>query len=107
MSFLPGEKPEEIIKSETTEIKFDLSSLVNRYLDLEKKFQEIPKLKTVPDQTTLDFYNDFILHERKARISSLKFTASELFIDLKQIKETGLLPDKYMEIYKRLEKFVL
>lgn len=99
--------PEEILRSEVKEDLLDLQGLVLRYQDLETRFKAVPKLKTAPDQETLDYFNNAVFLERKSLLADLLKEADLLYQDLRSIYQAGILPVKYLDEYLKLENFVL
>jgi len=76
----------------------DLESYTKELAEIEDKLKGLPKVKTVPDQETLEFWNEFNVNsdeeiellERKAYIEGL----------FAEIKAANQMPDKYIEPIK-------
>ena len=53
---------------ETKEVRIDVGALTAEKAKLEKSLVDLPKLKTKPDQETLDLYNSFVQRSLDAAI---------------------------------------
>lgn len=93
---------EDIVRRvDSTDI--DLAALVQEYLTLKDMYFNRPQAKTVPDQETLDHWNEYIDIENQ----DLENNIRALYYNIKPIYDAGLLPTKYHDEYNQLETFVL
>lgn len=98
---------EDIVqKIDTGSENIDLSVLVQEYLDLKTEYQALPEIKDIPDEETLDFWNEIKMIDRAGGEVDIKEKASILLEKIKPIYEAGLLPDKYKDEYQQLINFV-
>jgi cytoplasmic iron level regulating protein YaaA (DUF328/UPF0246 family) len=71
---------------EVTETLIDIKALEAKKVELELQIANVPKLKTIPDQEALDFYNGFM--KRQINATSMKQRAlDEINTTLKIINE--------------------
>lgn len=72
--------PNIIKKTETVESEILLDKLREQIADLESQIASMPKVKTKPDQETLDYWNTFIMpaQDIQAELDSKKSMLSQL-----------------------------
>jgi len=103
-TYEPTADPDVVNKVESKGV--DLSQYINTYLDLEQQWENRPQLKTVPDQETLDFWNEYRQSEIEITEDVIRMKARELYDDLIPIYEAGLIPGKYYDDLIRLQNFI-
>ena len=103
-TYEPTADPDVVNKVETGEI--DLSVYVGKYIVLESQWLNRPKLKTEPDQETLNMYNKVISEELAGIEGSIRSEAQRLYEMLMPIYEAGLIPAKYNDELLRLQNFL-
>ena len=104
--YYPTVNPDVVEKRETESTNVDLQQYIDRYLSLEQEWQDRPKLKTVPDQETLDFWNNNIGNLRLVEEANIMIEAGRLYDELLPIYELGLIPLKYNDELLRLKNFL-
>jgi len=100
MSYTPTTNEDIILNISSKEI--DLSTLIQRYQNLKAELQELPSRKDIPDDETLEIYNqwvDGVIENTNSRIV-------DLYNRIKPIKDAGLLPSKYDSKYAQLEQYI-
>jgi len=106
ITYTAGSDEDHIIKWTETDQDLDLSNLIAEFIRLKGELQSLPKIKTVPDQDTLDFWNNYVLTEVVADKDRLDNEVIILYNEAKAIRDVGLLPSKYYDEYDQLENYV-
>ena len=102
--YTPGVDEDHIVKS--TDKDVDLTILVQEFNTLKDRLQALPVAKTVPDQETLDHWNQTTATEAGAEKEHIDEMAILLYEEATNIKNAGLLPSKYDDEYTQLENYV-
>lgn len=96
-----------IINKETSQgTTINLAEYITIYQGLKADYQAVKKLKDIPDQDTLDFWNAEVTINGQLAIETIKGQATLLYRDLKPIKDAGLLPAIYDDEFNTLETFI-
>jgi hypothetical protein len=93
--YTPGPYEDKVIKTTEEEKTLDLTVFIAKFVRLRDALQEIPKIKTEPDQETLDFWLAFAYQEGQDTKDGLDAQAVELYNEITAIKNADLLPSKY------------
>ncbi len=95
--------PDVVDKTTTKTVTLTISNGVDKYLELEQRWLNRIQAKTVPDQETLDYYNESFVDTEEEII---RIEAQQLYNDMNPIYEAGLLPPQYEDEYFRLKNFL-
>lgn len=95
-----------INKVSVSNIDINLSEYINKYVTLKAEFLALPKPKTEPDQETLAVYNMELEVLNYIDLMNIKTRAKTLYIELKGVKDAGLLPSEFDLQFTQLENFV-
>jgi len=95
--------PNEVNKSTTNTTTLIISNGVDKYLELEDRWTNRIRAKTVPDQETLDYWNESFVEDEEAAIRA---EAQVLYDELWPIYQAGLLPPQYEDELLRLKLFL-
>jgi len=82
--------------------EIDLIVLIQSFTNLKTQLQSLPSQKSTPDAETLVLYNQWVDDQLRDTNSAI----SQLYLDVKPIKDAGLLPSKYDDEYTQLENYV-
>jgi len=105
-TYTPGQDEDEVIKTISEDQPIDLTAFTTEFIDLKNSLQVLPKSKTVPDQETLDKWNNYIVIEVGIEQANLESRAVLLYNEATAIKDAGLLPAKYEDEYQQLKTFI-
>ena len=90
-----------------TDVELNLDDLVADYQSIKQAVVSLSRPnKTVPDQETLDFWNDAQDAIYYGEFHVLKVRAGALFVKVKAIRDAGLLPAEYEDEYQQLVNFI-
>ena len=101
--YTPTADPNEVDKTTTDTTRLIISTGVDKYLELEQRWIDRIKDKTVPDQETLDYWNESFVETEEEIIRA---EALALYNELWPIYEAGLLPPQYEDELFRLKDFL-
>jgi hypothetical protein len=104
--YTPGTTEDDVIKTTAAQQNIDLTVFIAKFVDLKEALQALPKIKTEPDQETLDFWLAFAYQEGQDVKDGLDAQAVELYNEVTAIKNADLLPSKYDDEYQQLENYV-
>jgi len=105
-TYIPGDTEYEVVKTTSSEIVLDLTVFINKFIELRDALLELPKIKTVPDQESMDYWNAAVYEEGQNYKAYTDKEAIELYQEVTAIKDAGLLPDKYNDEYQQLEGYI-
>jgi hypothetical protein len=105
-TYTPGDNEDHVIKTTETDQDLDLTVFIEKFQSLKQQLQDIPVVKTVPDQEILDHWNSYVVEEGERNKVMLDSQAVELYNEATAIKNAGLLPSKYDAEYQQLEDYV-
>jgi DNA-binding transcriptional MerR regulator len=105
-TYTPGDNEDHVIKTLSTDQDLDLTVFIDKFKSLERQLKDIPKVKTEPDQETLDHWIATAYVEGQDQKTTLDTQAVELYNEATAIKDAGLLPSKYDDEYQQLEDYV-
>ncbi len=92
-------------KVETQEI--ELQQLIDQFLSLKQEYLNLPDYnKTVPDQETLDFWNQEMNLVLADQVMQIKQGAIVLKGHVDPIRDAGLLPAQFEDEYQQLVDFI-
>jgi hypothetical protein len=105
-TYTPGDNEDSVVKTTETDQDLDLTVFIEKFKFLKRQLQEIPDIKTVPDQETLVHWMATSYQEGQDEKAYLDNQAVELYNEITAIKNAGLLPSKYDDEYQQLENYV-
>lgn len=105
-TYTPGATEDDVIKTTEASQDIDLTVFIEKFQSLKNALQNLPKLKTVPDQESMSYWNDVIYEEGQTHKVFIDAEAVELYNEATAIKDAGLLPSKYDDEYSQLEDYV-
>lgn len=105
-TYTPGDTEDQVIRSEMESEKLDLTEYIAEFRRIKSALQEVPDIKTMPDQETLDHWLAFVYQPGQDEKAVLDSQAVILYNNVKPIKDAGLLPSKYDDEYQQLENYV-
>lgn len=105
-TYTPGATEDDVIKTTETDQDLDLTVFINKFLGLKGALLDLPKLKTIPDQESMDYWNSIVYEEGQTYKAIIDADAVELYLEVTAIKNAGLLPSKYDDEYHQLENYV-
>lgn len=105
-TYTPGDNEDDVIKTTEVAQDIDLTVFIQKFKELEDALKALPKVKTAPDQETLDNWNTVVYGDGQIEKTQLDVQAVELYNEATAIKNAGLLPSKYDDEYQQLEDYV-
>ena len=105
-TYTAGIDEDHVVKTTETDSELDLSYFINQYTRIKSGIQSLPKVKTSPDQETLDHWNSVVVEDGNLQKGILNNQAKALYEVLKPIYNAGLIPSKYNDEYQQLENYV-
>ena len=104
--YTPGETEDDVVKTTASSRDIDLTAFTTEFTDIKEGIQALPKVKTVPDQETLDHWNNWVITDGSIDQVMLDSRAVSLYNEAAAIREAGLLPAKYEDEYQQLKTYV-
>jgi hypothetical protein len=105
-TYTPGINEDSVIKTTEAAQSLDLTVFINKFVELKNLLQGVPGIKTIPDQESMDHWNETVYVEGQEQKINLDTQAVELYNEVTAIKNAGLLPSKYDDEYKQLENYI-
>ena len=105
-TYTPGDNEDHVIKTDAVSEDLDLTEFIEAFKRIKSALQDIPAIKTTPDQETLDHWLAFVYVPGQDEKATLDVQAVELYNAVKPIKDVGLLPSKYDDEYQQLENYI-
>jgi hypothetical protein len=105
-TYTPGDNEDHVIKTITADQDLDLTVFIAKFKELESALKSLPKLKTTPDNETMEHWNETVYVDGQTDKDNLDSQAVELYNEATAIKNAGLLPSKYDDEYQQLENYV-
>jgi len=106
-TYTSGIDEDHVIKTISSDNDIDLTAFINKFKKLKEDLQNTPKIKTAPDEETLEYWNEFFVHQDAQQIKAfIDSRVKALYGDLKPIKDAGLLPSKYDDEYQQLKNYI-
>ena len=104
-TYTPGATEDQVIRTTSVDQDLDLTVLMKKFTSLKGHLQGLPVLKTVPDQESIEHWNETVYIEGQERKVTINQQAVILYNEATAIKNAGLLPSKYDDEYQQLEDY--
>jgi hypothetical protein len=105
-TYTPGIDEDQVIKTTSVDQALDLTVFIKKFQELKTELLALPKLKTVPDNESMNHWNGTVYEEGQTYKAIIDERAVELYNEATAIKNAGLLPSKYDDEYEQLENYV-
>ena len=106
MGYIPTGDETIVLKETSQTVEINLTSMIDEFQSVKTNLLNLSKVKTVADQETLDYWNEYKMLEVEKEKEFLNNRTIDLYNIVKPIHDAGLFPSQYETQYTQLENYV-